>query len=347
MSSRIIFLHDLKELPEDYDRTSDQYYLLIDPDEPHFAKQVNLAVTYGFGDPIMLTHDKYMSYQFTSSNQVYTYDNPFEHGREKQLCMHLLRKDKPNIHDVIKQIEFCLYHHTNSDDEKEICTTHMKIEPKTLKILRHHTRNKPKEISGKFVMQPVSPHLVSVKLDESSMKVGGKENASYHESVGSFHTHPYSAYKRHSVCVAFPSSDDYATTIFLYSTEMGAFHILSSIEGIYLITIKPSFARKHSPKEVFTNLKKWEKYVMDRYDIGYPECPLDRDNHAFWSRYIAKYLKKINKKRVFYVQFKPWESAHKPFKWQYRSSGSSGKNCAVSDRQIHHLQKINNPSNGK
>lgn len=329
-SHRSIFLEDLTEVPAHLDR-DDQVYLLIDMEKMD-APYLDRAISYGFRDPVIITSHHY---RFLGE------DSP------PKLCLHLspaVEMSDENRDHVWKQIKYSMYHFNTEG----VCQTRLQLDRPSLEFLYYHTRHhrfksdtnkrgNQREISGKFQMIPSDPDLVQVTIDPQSTKVGDKENASYHESVGSFHTHPYEAYKRHSVCVAFPSGDDFATTLYLYATGTGAFHVLSSIEGIYVITLKPSFVRKHPPREVFANMKKWENYVMKRYDIGYPECSLDRDNHAFWGRYIGKYLKKMNKLKVFYIQFKPWEKAHEPFDWQYRAMSS---NCVVSDKQIRHIQRL-------
>lgn len=319
--NRIVFLDDLSELSANRFEPDDEIYLLVDVsriDTPY----IDRAISYGFRDPVLITPHHYHFLGERSS---------------PKLCLHLSKSPKLHREEVWRQIKYCMFHFNTEG----VCTTRLQIDQPSLNFLRYHSRDhkrgKQREISGKFVMIPSEPDLVHVTIDRESTKTGDKENASYHESVGSFHTHPYDAYKRHEVCVAFPSGEDFATTLYLYATEMGAFHVLSSIEGIYVITMRPSFVGKHSPKDVFGRMKKWENYVMERYDIGYPECSVDRDNRVFWRRYIAKYLKKINKKKVFYVQFKPWENAHEPFEWKYRAISS---NCVVSDHQIKHLQKI-------
>jgi hypothetical protein len=323
-----------------------EYYVVLDPSKDDFDQLVDRAISYGFRDPVMVNdiHIPTSSYSFESFNA----DKPY-------MCMHLGGEKNKDVPDHIRaQVDFCLRHYAR----QPICQHSLQIDRKSLDFLFYHTRHhrhesgtnaaqtgkkKPKqrEISGKFKISysPTSDDksTLHVSVDIESTKVGENESASYHESIGSFHTHPYDAYKRHEVCVAFPSGDDYATTIFLYATGMGAFHVLSSIEGIYLITMKPSFVKRYKPNQVFRNLKKWEKYVFDRYDIGYPGCSVDRDNKVFWKRYIAKYLKKIDKKKVFRVQFKSWEHAHEPFLLEYRPVR---KNCPISDRQIKHLHRL-------
>lgn len=302
-----------------------EIYVVLNPRKPTFLSKIVKAAALGFADPFVMPK----GYSYRSR------------GR-KGVCMHYIGTPQP-VDSLVKQVEYCLHH---QKPKENVCSTHMIMDKPTLDFLQYHTKDhkfqvgnktEQREISGLFQMVPISPELVKVSIDHERTQIGDSENASYHESVGTFHTHPREAYERHEVCVAFPSGDDFATTIFLYANQIGAFHVLSSIEGLYVITVKPSFMKKHSPTEVFKSMKKWEEYVMDRYDVGYPDCSLKRDNRVFWQRYIGKYIKKINKQKVFHVQFKPWDQAHEPFEWNYHAFLD---NCVVSDRQFKHVERF-------
>lgn len=317
--------------------------LSINPDEIS-KEEIDKAAAFGFSNPVWIPYKRIQELSNEGRAYSYSYSSSSKQSSPTyKLCLHFSAKPK-SFMEVWKQVEFCLHHTPRS---KPVCETQMQIDKKSIKFLHYHThhhkftdkngKKRQREISGLFEMKPITPHLVQVSIDQQRTKIGDSENAISHESVGSFHTHPYEAYKRHEVCVAFPSGEDFVTTLFLYANRIGAFHVLSSIEGIYVITFKPKFMQKYPPRKVFKHLKKWEKYVIDRYDIGYPGCSLDRDNQAFWPRYIAKYLKKVNSMKIFHVQFKPWNKAHEPFDWKFRPHAS---NCVLSDEQFNHIESI-------
>lgn len=336
----IVFANQLKHLHST--NNNDKIYLLLNPNKRRFVEKVETAISLGFSDPVLLPYSQYAS--LTNSGQARSLIGNFTDG--VRICMNRSTDAQSTDYDKVrKQLEYALatFHH-------EKCQTKIVFDHSTLDFLRYHTydhqfeigdKKEQREISGIFKLVPISPDLVQVQIDHNQTKIGDSEKASHHESLGTFHTHPKAAYQRHRVCVAFPSGDDFATTFFLYASEIGTFHVLSAIEGIYVITVKPSFARKHPPREVFSDLKKWEKYVFDRYDIGYPECSLQRDNTKFWKRYIGKYLKKINRLKVFDVQFHDWDTAHEPFDWVYHKILG---NCVTSDQQFGHLHRFSSTS---
>lgn len=342
--SEICFIESVELLDNFQVPKHSKLILTIHPDDID-QSQIDKAAAFGFANPVWIPYrriqelsDQGRAYSYSYSSYSYKRASP-----SFKLCLHFVGEPK-SFTEVWKEVEFCLHHAPRSTP---VCETQFQINKKSIKFLHYHThhhkfvdkngKKRQKEISGLFQMSPISPHLVQVSIDQKRTQVGDSENATSHESVGSFHTHPYEAYKRHKVCVAFPSGEDFTTTLFLYANRVGAFHVLSSIEGIYVITFKPEFMHKYPPRKVFKHLKKWEKYVMDRYDIGYPGCSIDRNNEAFWPRYIAKYLKKVNAMKVFHVQFKSWDKAHEPFDWKFRSYES---NCVLSDDQFNHIEAI-------
>lgn len=336
----LLFLERLNQLAEVPPHSA--VYLALCPKQPDFDRQVHDAIQNGFAEPVVIDYHTFRRllrrHQGTRS-----YLASFRRGY--RVCLHYLGEkcEKYEPSAIIRHVEYCLKKYNAAN----VCTTRLQFDAATLDFLYYQTRHHRFEVNGKKVQREISGllhlhpervDLVIASIDEKSTKMGDKENADLHKTFGSFHTHPYDAYRRHEVCVAFPSAEDYATTMYLYGQKIGAFHVLSSIEGVYVISVKPSFMKRHSPEDVNKHMKKWEEKVAQKYDNGYPECSLSRDNHAFWQRYMAKYLKKINRLDVFDVQFKRWRQARaEPFQLQYRPVH---KNCILTDAQFRHLKRL-------
>jgi hypothetical protein len=315
--------------PEIYNHTRETVCILLNPKDNDFKEKLLSTIDHGFGRPVMISRRKIGEKHL---NHLYEFSSSQSHF----LCLHRLQ-NPPKKEEVYLQVRYCLYHFKKKE-KQNACKTQLAIEHNSLDYLYKQSRHNKKEISGTFKAIPIHPKLLKIKIDGENIKLGDAEKASIHKSVGSYHTHPYEAYKRHEVCVAFPSLDDYLTTLYLYTYEIGVFHVLSSIEGIYLISVKPSFFEKYSSKQVKKDRDRWEKYVSNHYDDGYPECSIDdKNNKKFWKRYIKKYIRDINRKKIFNVQFKFWEDADEPFYIDYHRIHG---NCIITDDQYKSLNHL-------
>ena len=130
------------------------------------------------------------------------------------------------------------------------------------------------------------------------MKKGQEQSTEIMHSSYNFHLHPKEAYVDHKVLLGWPSSQDYLT--FLSSTFAYdvIFHVVVSLEGLYIICLNDYFY------ENYKDIKKLDKYVEDEYEV---EQGRRKDNYS--------YLKKMNNKKhsIFIVQFLNWKSASKKF----------------------------------
>ena len=245
------------------------------------------------------------------------------------LCLsHIFNKDFGQIGNdktTLKDVEFVL---ENYPKRSKSCRIQIVLDQETIHRLKQYSTQDDlfghREITGGLSLTFLSKNMFKVSIDDKKTKVGEAEHADMVETILSFHSHPLSAYQKYKVCAAFPSADDYITTIYLYLTRHNMFHILASIEGIYIITIN---------EKIFKNKKDipdYEDYIIKHYSIDYPVCSLDRDNKKFWKKYIKSYLKKVNRYKYFYVQFIFWEDASNPIDISYQKIKNT---CILSDEQ--------------
>ena len=246
------------------------------------------------------------------------------------LCLsHVFNKDFGQIgkdNTSIKDAEFVL---ENYPKRSKSCHIQIVLDKETIHLLKQYSTEDHlfgnREITGGLQMKSLTKNMFKVSIDDKKIKLGEAEHADIVETIASFHSHPLSAYHKYKVCLAFPSADDYITTIYLYLTRHNLFHILSSVEGIYIITINEKIFKKEKK-----DFPEYEDYIIKNYGIDYPVCRIDRDNNKFWKKKIKEYLKKVNRFKYFYVQFVFWEDAGNPIDISFQKIK---KTCILSDEQ--------------
>lgn len=304
-------IYDIDDITEKDDM------IILDPKHIQFRKQLELAYYYRFDNPIVRKDKKIKnSYLLLSKNH------------------------KNNYHQYdlfIKKIEFSLKHYNLSN---KVCSNYIILTKDTIHYLEYYTKKhkfmvnnqlQQREISGIFDIYPISDNVLEINIDKNSVSKGELENTSHTNTIGSFHTHPFDAYVKYNVCVAFPSADDYFTTLHIYASGYGVFHITSTLEGLYIITIKNSFSKKTKKSEILKNFDDYRNDIEETYGMDYPICDPKKNQTTFWKKYLKKYVTKINKLKYFNVQFVFWKDAHKPIKINY---GKINNNCLISDHQV-------------
>jgi hypothetical protein len=312
----------IKKIDDFNDITEKDDMIILDPRHKQFKKQLQIAYYYKFDNPI-IREDK----------------------KIKNSYLLLSKKEKNNpYHQFIKKIDFALTHYHLSN---KVCSNYILLTEETVRYLEYYTKthkfvinnkSEQREISGIFDIYPISDNVLEINIDKESVNTGELETTSHTNTVGSFHTHPFEAYVRHKVCVAFPSADDYFTTLHIYASGYGVFHITSTLEGLYIITIKNSFSKKVKKSDILKNFDDYQDDIEENYGMDYPICDPKKNQTAFWKKYIKKYIKKINKLKYFNVQFVFWKDCYKPIKIKYEKIH---KNCLISDHQVNIIQNLN------
>ncbi len=304
---------------------------------------IEKAVEHGFRHPIITTHFDKKKLKTPHLCMYHKYNHTY--GKKEG--------DRQKIESLYHTVAICMKQYQQEKDNK--CYIHLILSENTISYMKEFTKslkfsfknkekNEQREISGKFLLQPVTEHSVMVNVDENATSLGDSERSDYMETIASFHTHPLEAYQKYNVCLAYPSVDDYITVIHIYAQYYGMFHITATLEGIYIITIKT----KDDPKKIKENFKEYEKYIKKNYGIDYPICKPTTDEKLNESRLkkIKKYLKQINRLKYFNVIFKSWEEVKDPIPIVYHPVNDT---CVVSDEQINFQKfiKMNNPFTDK
>lgn len=304
---------------DDFQKLNKNNTIALNPKHKDFKKQLQLAYYYNFQTPFIHNNKRIKNpYLLLSKEQ-----------KEKL--------DQEKYKGFLKQVNFTLKNYKYNSISS--CSNYIILSKHTINYLYHHTfksdNGKQKEISGIFDLYPISDNTLCAQINEKSVNTGETESVQHNETVGSFHTHPFDAYVKYKVCVAFPSADDYFTTLFIYASGYGAFHITSTVEGLYIITVKKSFMKKKR-KDVMKDFEKHKDDIQDTYGKDYPLCDPKGDNIEFWKKYIKNYLNFVNKLKYFKVQFVFWKDAHKPINVTYKRIKN---NCLISDKQIDTYKK--------
>lgn len=317
---KVSYVRDTEDIGHIKDKSD---AIILDPKCEEFDRQLQLAFYYKFHHPIIKDEKvKNNPYLLLSKDQ---------------------KEDNFNSYDTfLNKVKFALKNYKYNGN---VCSNYIVLSREVIDYLKYYTIShkfktkngyEQKEISGIFDIYPTSNNVLEVFINTKSVGSGELETASHSNTVGSFHTHPLDAYIKYNVCIAFPSADDYFTTLHIYASGYGVFHITSTLEGIYIITIKKSFMKEDKNK-ILKNFEKYKDDIEDTYGMDYPICNPKEDNRKFWRKYLKKYIQKINKLKYFNVQFIFWKDAHKPIKIEY---GSINNNCLISDNQINIIKRI-------
>ena len=184
-----------------------------------------------------------------------------------------------------------------------------------------------KELTGDLVIKDVAnideKFVYIIEVDTNTIKAGEKESVNVKGTRYNFHSHPHEAYIRHSVDKAWPSITDYLG--YLSISKNTIFHCVSSIEGIYIISLSSYWGSK------IKKIK--ESFVKENYNIG------QNENYT-----PEEYVEKINlihykNHPIFHLIFFSWEKCDTVFEISFSSTDST---CLVSDQIVDNYKKIHN-----
>lgn len=368
----IVYFDDLSFTKNEIDVPIDTPMILIlDPEDNKFEEKIKVASMYNFRHPFMVNNNTIKKWikkrkidlpvkLFNKDSYLCLY-NQYNHSYE---CIYEENKQKvykfdiSDISDIsdketqkrIKDIYFSIENYDKNykkssgmKHKNKLCETRIIIEPSTFRYLEKYTKKhkfkikngniEQREISGTFKLEPISKDTIKISINESDTNIGESEKSGYRETVGSFHTHPLDAYRKYNVCLAYPSADDFATTMYIYAKKYGIFHITSTIEGLYIITMKKSFIKNVKREQILDDYEEYEEDILENYGMDYPSCKKYRKNDdKEWKIDVQKFLDFINAKEYFHVQFVDWRDAeNKPIKIYYKKIEG---NCLCSDGQV-------------
>lgn len=264
--------------------------------------QIRVACKLGFKDPIVTNNDEVLLYT--------TFTHNFNHE------LHIPEED---IDKIIHLIELTIQNYNSEGGGG--CSMNLILEPNSMKVLKGYAQRykfqvgskkskvqmEQREISGIFSCEPIgysnSVTTLLISVNPSTVSKGEKEEADYMLANGSFHTHPIEAYKSNNVGCAWPSKDDYRTVLHIFSEGYGLFHIVSTIEGIYII----SFNDQVNRKEIKKNVDKYLNEIQKNFVFTYPPWNISDSEKEHHIRSNLKYVNEEANPHIFHVQFFWWD----------------------------------------
>ena len=130
-----------------------------------------------------------------------------------------------------------------------LCNSYALLHPKTAmflaKLIPKSDKNNVNEASGNLLVKYDTENDVYIIYDDP--KIFNKGTSSDVDAVQTkynFHTHPEAAYHAHNCEMGWPSRDDYTTFLDGFFRHDTTFHIISTVEGIYILNINPCIIEK-------------------------------------------------------------------------------------------------------
>lgn len=317
---------------ETYDKTilKPVTYIAFDIDRPNLENYCTQLFKDGFKNPVITTQIKETT--FKQPKFVFTYDGTSIDDLGLQMEM-----VKISMKNVLRNLRI----------NQKSCNIMLQFTQDAINFMYSQTRHikqynfggvrEQREISGAFKLVSTNKTISDKKLpiflldiDKDSIRKGDKESASYIQSFGTFHTHPYDAYDKHNVCIAWPSADDYLSFYYMYGICYAGFHVVSTLEGIYLMSLK----RYIPPEKVLKRYNKIKDNLEYNHGADYPETDGTKcniKNGKFTRKKIDRYVKIINNKGKFNLVFATWDELRKgPIKLRYAPVGQT---CLLSSEQ--------------
>lgn len=322
----------------------DHMIVVLDLSQPKLKTQIENAVRKGYRHPVIST--KFFEKDMKDPH-LFLYQK-YNHNYGKDV-------DDEEYDSVMKSVNFCKKSYIRTT--KQSCRIHIILDEKAIEYLHNYAKvfkfdagdgkKEQREVSGVFLLYETTPNTFIVKIDEKNANLGGAEQTSSTDALSTFHTHPIEAYRKHKVCMAWPSIDDYTTFLSIYANGYGMFHILGSIEGVYIITISDKLM-KEGREKVRANMDYYEKEIDKKYHKNYPLCNIDdadkNPDKKLWKKKIDQYLKWMNSLKYFYVQFRFWEDARDPIPIHYKDINN---NCMILDEQVKFNELLLREENSK
>ena len=146
------------------------------------------------------------------------------------------------------------------------------------------------EIAGNFFVKILPNNIIELCLNKNSIIEGTKQGVNIKEGLYNFHTHPKKAYKDNNVKVGWPSAQDYIGFLNSYMKYKTILHVIISLEGIYLLTLKKFLSLKF----INNNYKQIKKEILKKFKNTISEKDI---YDTEW------YIKNINKQKILEKKF--------------------------------------------
>jgi hypothetical protein len=274
--------------------------------------------------------------------------------------------DEINVEDVRILIEYIIEQYQMHNVNPKICTAYAYFKPSTGRYLRSlavaastqdiYGKISQKEIAGSVNLNKIVRSsgflLFEIVADKKTISVGEGEAVGVVKSRYNYHTHPRSAYIAHNVRIAWPSAQDFVGFAESAKNFGTVFHLVVSLEGIYIIKLTKDFL---TPKNI-ANLSTVYDEIKEKYNILYPTVRLSPSGQEISCRVAYpdlsctgdEYVEIVNKEdfqigpgipRIFDVSFLSWNDVVKPAPFSFSfprlfDANSSEGNCFVSEENM-------------
>ena len=277
---------DLVETFNDKYKKGIEIFFAVPIKDPDFEAKLYQVIKYGFCNPGIPTGGV-PEFVISTTNE-----------KSHKSFMH-------NVH--IKNVKSVLEDFYNWNNRKNIpCSISVQVEESTKKKLSNWVHSGKKsgdhyqEYSGVFSVKDIyyrnKSSVYVLSFNKEYMMTGDNNSVDGVDKCFTFHTHPLGEYKKIQVEYAWPSKSDIHTVYQIITNGDGVLHILASLEGLYYISINPSWANRISEL-----VEKCDE-CLKIYEIPYPSNRKDA---------IAtpeEYVKKVNTPEApFRIQFRAWE----------------------------------------
>lgn len=250
------------------------------------------------------------------------FSNPIICGPSGEVC--LLKRN--TIQQVDKRSVEAHYNFIVSQKDKPHCGLVLRLEQPTVDFLKHicnagvtesgGTRSQ-KEFFGRFIIKNTETigdqTVVTLEIDQSSLKSGGEDDIDAKPSLYNFHSHPYNAYMKYKVNYGPPSVQDYKSVFMLVTQYSTVVHFVATLEGLYVVSFNTD-KYNLSTKEAEKIIKGFEYDDVDTL----PE--------------LYAYLEGVNRAGIFNVVLIPWDARERfdHIEVEFLKTGEFG-NCLIRD----------------
>lgn len=281
----------LDHISKTYDQTT--INAIVKLRNAYLTDSIDILSSYRFSNPVIRTIDEPCLF-LSKKNTIF--NHPVENPIVKGIVHSLLSN-----YSKLQSHAPCVYTFRLSS---QLAKTFEKM------VMDAKVNKKQKEFTGHLHVAKIEyidkmPVFV-LDLNEQHVVIGDNEEVDGSDEPITFHTHPREAYEKYKMNVAWPSQTDYMTIYELIVRLKGICHVLATLEGIYVVSLKTD-ALLNIP-----SLQKKEENEVEKLAIhtSYP-----REERPKLSLTPLQYSVNVQNdtSTPFLVHFTEWDDATKPF----------------------------------
>jgi hypothetical protein len=282
----------LEYISKQYDQTS--VNAIVRMQNPRMFDIVDCLSSYRFSDPI-----------------IRVVETP---------CLFLSKKNTlfnhPIEQPIVKGIVYSLLANYSKLRSKQSCVYTFRLSTQLVKtfermVMDAKVNKKQKEFTGHLHVAKIEyvdkmPVFV-LDLSEQHVVIGDNEEVDGSNEPITFHTHPREAYEKYKMKVAWPSQIDYITIYELIVRLKGICHILATLEGIYIVSLKAP---------VLENIQPFQEKEEDEIEKLAIHTSYPREERPKLSLTPLEYAIGVRNDTTtpFSVDFLEWEDGTNPFR---------------------------------